>query len=316
MPIYPYQDKLPSLGAGVFLAPSAELAGEIEAGEDCSFWFHTAARGDVNWIRIGARTNVQDGTVLHVTHERFPLLIGADVVIGHSCMIHGCTLEDACLIGIGARILDGAVVESGAQVGAGAVVPPGNAGTCGAARARRSGQARPPALRLGTGRHSRDRPALRPGQGRVHRDARQGLLRIPTMTQRFQAPKGTRDILPADTALWAAVEAAARAVFGRYGFREIRTPIFEETELFARGVGESSDIVGKEMYSFVDKGERHLTLRPENTASVVRAYVEHGMHRQPQPVKLFYIGPQFRYERPQKGRYRQFHQIGAELLGR
>ena len=125
MPIYPYQDKLPSLGAGVFLAPSAELAGEIEAGEDCSFWFHTAARGDVNWIRIGARTNVQDGTVLHVTHERFPLLIGADVVIGHSCMIHGCTLEDACLVGIGARILDGAVVESGAQVGAGAVVPPG-----------------------------------------------------------------------------------------------------------------------------------------------------------------------------------------------
>jgi len=135
------------------------------------------------------------------------------------------------------------------------------------------------------------------------------------MAQRFQAPKGTRDILPADTALWAAVEAAARAVFGRYGFREIRTPIFEETELFARGVGESSDIVGKEMYSFVDKGERRLTLRPENTASVVRAFVEHGMHRQPQPVKLFYIGPQFRYERPQKGRYRQFHQVGAEALG-
>ena len=135
------------------------------------------------------------------------------------------------------------------------------------------------------------------------------------MAPRLQAPKGTRDILPPDTALWAAVESAARAVFGRYGFREIRTPIFEETELFARGVGESSDIVGKEMYSFVDKGERHLTLRPENTASVVRAFVEHGMHRQPQPVKLFYIGPQFRYERPQKGRYRQFHQIGAELLG-
>ncbi|MEO7793793.1 MAG: histidine--tRNA ligase [Thermoanaerobaculia bacterium] len=135
------------------------------------------------------------------------------------------------------------------------------------------------------------------------------------MASRFQVPKGTRDILPAETALWAAVENSARAVFGRYGFREIRTPIFEDTELFLRGVGESSDIVGKEMYSFVDKGERHLTLRPENTASVVRAYVEHGMHRQPQPVKLFYIGPQFRYERPQKGRYRQFHQIGAELLG-
>ncbi|MEO8276422.1 MAG: histidine--tRNA ligase [Thermoanaerobaculia bacterium] len=135
------------------------------------------------------------------------------------------------------------------------------------------------------------------------------------MSQRFQAPKGTRDLLPPDTELWAAVEQIAREVFGRYGFREIRTPVFEETELFARGVGESSDIVGKEMYSFVDKGERSLTLRPENTASVVRAYVEHGMSRLPSPVKLFYIGVQFRYERPQKGRYRQFHQIGAELLG-
>ena len=133
--------------------------------------------------------------------------------------------------------------------------------------------------------------------------------------KRFQAPKGTRDLLPPETALWAAVEATARRVFERYGFGEIRTPVFEDTELFARGVGESSDIVGKEMYSFVDKGERHLTLRPESTAAVVRAYVEHGMHRLPPPVKLYYIGPQFRYERPQKGRYRQFHQIGAELLG-
>lgn len=125
VPVYPYQGVAPRLGQRVFLAPSAELAGDIEVGEDTSFWFHTAARGDVHWIRIGARTNVQDGSVLHVTHERFPLSIGNDVVIGHSCMIHGCTLEDGCLIGIGARLLDGCVVESGAQVGAGAVVPPG-----------------------------------------------------------------------------------------------------------------------------------------------------------------------------------------------
>ncbi len=125
MPLYPYLDRLPRLGARVFLAPSAELAGAIEVGDDSSFWFHTAARGDVNWIRVGARTNVQDGTVLHVTHERFPLAIGDDVVIGHSCMLHGCTLEDGCLVGIGARVLDGAVIETGAQVGAGALVPPG-----------------------------------------------------------------------------------------------------------------------------------------------------------------------------------------------
>jgi carbonic anhydrase/acetyltransferase-like protein (isoleucine patch superfamily) len=125
MPLHAYRDQKPRLGARVFVAPSADLAGDLEAGDDCSFWFHVAARGDVNSIRIGARTNVQDGAVLHVTHERFPLTIGDDVVIGHGAIVHGCTLESGCLVGIGARVLDGAVVESGAQVGAGAVVPPG-----------------------------------------------------------------------------------------------------------------------------------------------------------------------------------------------
>ena len=125
MPIHPYRGKLPRLGERVFLAPSAGLSGEIEVGDDSSFWFHTAARGDVNWIRVGARTSIQDGTILHVTHERFPLAIGSDAVVAHACVLHGCTLEDGCLVGIGARVLDGAVVESGAQVGAGAVVTPG-----------------------------------------------------------------------------------------------------------------------------------------------------------------------------------------------
>jgi histidyl-tRNA synthetase len=124
-----------------------------------------------------------------------------------------------------------------------------------------------------------------------------------------------RDLLPPETELWARVEATARAVFARYGFAEIRTPIVEETEVFVRAVGESTDIVGKEMYTFADKNGKSLTLRPENTASVARAYAEHGLREWPQPVRLFYIGPQFRYERPQRGRYRQFHQIGAELLG-
>ena len=125
MPIYPYLGKTPEFGERVFLAPSAELSGDITLGDDVSFWFHTVARGDVNWMRIGARTNVQDGAVLHVTHERHPLSIGAGVVIGHGAILHGCTVEDGALIGIGARVLDGAVVEAGAQVGAGAVVAPG-----------------------------------------------------------------------------------------------------------------------------------------------------------------------------------------------
>jgi carbonic anhydrase/acetyltransferase-like protein (isoleucine patch superfamily) len=126
MPIYPYQGRWPTLGARVFLAPGAHLVGDIVLGDDVSFWVHTAARGDVNWIRIGARTNVQDGTVLHVSHERHPLAIGEGVVVGHHAVLHGCTIEDGALIGIGARVLDGAVVEAGAQIGAGAVVAPGH----------------------------------------------------------------------------------------------------------------------------------------------------------------------------------------------
>jgi gamma-carbonic anhydrase len=126
MPVHPYEGRLPRLGARVYLAPGAHLVGDVEVGDDASFWFHTAARGDVNWIRVGARTNVQDGAVLHVAHRTHPLSIGAGVVIGHAAVVHGCTIEDGALIGIGARVLDGAVVEAGAQIGAGAVVAPGH----------------------------------------------------------------------------------------------------------------------------------------------------------------------------------------------
>jgi histidyl-tRNA synthetase len=155
----------------------------------------------------------------------------------------------------------------------------------------------------------------------------------------FQAIKGTRDLLPPETALWNQVEQTAREVFATFHFGEIRSPIFEPTELFARSIGADTDVVGKEMYTFSDqptptssnpsseqKGSSDasssqsssatsISLRPEATASVCRAYIEHSMQQLPQPVKLYYIGPMFRRERPQKGRYRQFYQIGAEVLG-
>lgn len=126
MPLHPYRGRLPQLGSRVWLAPGAHLIGDVTVGDDVSFWFHTVARGDVNSIRIGAGTNIQDGSVLHVTHVRHPLVIGTGVVVGHQVVLHGCTIEDGALIGIGARVLDGAVVEAGAQVGAGAVVAPGH----------------------------------------------------------------------------------------------------------------------------------------------------------------------------------------------
>jgi histidyl-tRNA synthetase len=128
-------------------------------------------------------------------------------------------------------------------------------------------------------------------------------------------PRGTNDILPGDVERWQFIEKTAREVCRRFNFAEIRTPVFEHTELFARGVGETTDIVEKEMYTFQDRGDRSLTLRPEGTASAVRAFVENKLYAQPQPTKLFYIGPMFRYERPQSGRYRQFHQFGVEVLG-
>ena len=126
--------------------------------------------------------------------------------------------------------------------------------------------------------------------------------------------KGTHDILPQEVDKWHILEENALKIFSRYGYKEIRTPIFEATELFARGVGDTTDIVNKEMYTF-EKSERSLTLRPENTAGVVRAYIENGMARLSPPVKLWYKGPMFRYERPQKGRQRQFHQVGVEMFG-
>ncbi|KAF0183187.1 MAG: histidyl-tRNA synthetase [Nitrospirae bacterium] len=127
--------------------------------------------------------------------------------------------------------------------------------------------------------------------------------------------KGMEDILPPDIAVWQSVESSAREIFGRYGFQEIRVPILESTDIFIRGIGEATDIVEKEMYTFMDKGNRSVSMRPEGTAPVVRSYVEKNLHTMPSPQKYFYSGPMFRYERPQKGRFRQFYQIGAEAFG-
>ncbi len=135
------------------------------------------------------------------------------------------------------------------------------------------------------------------------------------MASKFQAPRGTSDALPPDARARARVEAVAAAICARAGYEPIATPIFEDTELFERGVGRSTDIVRKEMFTFEDKGGRSITLRPEGTAPICRAYLEHGMQKQAQPVKLYYAGPFFRHERPQAGRYRQFHQIGVEAIG-
>src|SRR3954447_8640728 len=135
------------------------------------------------------------------------------------------------------------------------------------------------------------------------------------MASRFQVPRGTYDLLPEDAALRRRIVEGARALAEGAGFGQIETPVFEDSELFVRTVGEATDIVSKEMYTFEDRSGRSLTLRPEGTAPVCRAYLEHGMHKLPQPVKLWYTGPMFRYEAPQSGRYRQHAQFGLETIG-
>jgi histidyl-tRNA synthetase len=132
---------------------------------------------------------------------------------------------------------------------------------------------------------------------------------------KYSRPRGTQDILPPDVYTWTHVEGVFWAALERYGYEPVRTPVFETTDLFLRSVGEGTDIVSKEMYTFTDRGGRSLTLRPENTAAVIRAYLENGMHRLGGVQRLAYIGPMFRYDRPQAGRYRQFHQVGAEAIG-
>jgi histidyl-tRNA synthetase len=133
--------------------------------------------------------------------------------------------------------------------------------------------------------------------------------------KQIAAIKGTKDILPKEARKWQRVETEAKELFELYGYREIRTPIFEATELFEKGTGQTSDIVTKEMYTFVDKGGRSLTLRPEYTPSIARSIIGNRLHLQPEPLRFYYVGPMFRYDKPQKGRYRQFHQIDIEVFG-
>ena len=132
---------------------------------------------------------------------------------------------------------------------------------------------------------------------------------------KYAIPRGTKDILPSEVALWQQIEQTARQIFALYNYKEIRTPVFESTELFTRSIGQTTDIVSKEMYEFKDRKGRSLTLRPEETAPVVRAALENNLISTDNVTKLYYIGPMFRYERPQAGRQRQFHQIGVEVFG-
>ncbi len=160
-----------------------------------------------------------------------------------------------------------------------------------------------------------ERALFRADRGRDRDFPRSGSEKKEGVRVEIRRPRGTQDILPGAVEAWQALEAVVRDVFERANYEEIRTPIFEHTELFERGVGETTDIVSKEMYTFLDRGGRSVTLRPEGTAGVVRAYVENKLYGQGSLTKVYYLGPMFRYEKPQRGRLRQLHQVGVEVLG-
>src|SRR5881397_399922 len=162
---------------------------------------------------------------------------------------------------------------------------------------------------------SSDRASSPASPFRSPTSGRDASARGKAVSMTIRAVRGVHDILPGEGEKWRRVERIARDVFDSYGYEEIRLPIFERTELFARTIGEATDIVQKEMYTFQDRGGDSVTLRPEATAGLLRAYIEHGLYVHPKPVRLYTMGPMFRYERPQAGRYRQFHQLNVEALG-
>ena len=250
--------------------------------------------------------------MLHVMRDEWPLELGDNVTVGHGVILHGCTIESRVLVGMGCTIMNGARIGTGSIIAAGTLIPedaivlPGSLfmGHPGKLRRELTPADRRRRLICTPQRYVEYKGNVSCGSGEI----------ILAERQQIRAIKGVRDILPLESRAWSRVERAAQDVFGTFGFAEIRLPIFEQTELFARSVGADTDIVGKEMYTFTDRDEASISLRPEATASVVRAYIEHGMHALPGDVK-HYMGPMFRRERPQKGRYRQFYQIGAEVLG-
>ena len=290
----------PRVAPSAYVDPGATVIGDVIIGERSSVWPSASIRGDICPIRIGEETSIQDGSVVH-TDEGIPLTIGNRVTVGHLAVLHGCTIEDDALIGIGAIVLNRARIGR-------ARWSPRERWFRKARRSRRnagdgrSRQARRPVteeeqerFREGV-RHYAERAAEYLGRNDESGQRHAG---YPAAVQRRLEPRGS-----------GGARSFPRLQLSRNPHAHLR-----RDALFARGVGADTDIVSKEMYTFEDRDGSSLTLRPEATASVMRAYIEHRLDQLPGVKKLYYIGPMFRRERPQKGRYRQFYQIGAEAIG-
>ena len=235
-----YKGQMPRIAASAYIDPQAVVIGDVEIGEDSSVWPCAVIRGDVHYIRIGARTNIQDGSILHVMRDTNPLVLGDDVTVGHSVTLHGCTIESRCLIGMGSIILNGAVIGTGSIIAAGTLVPERTIVPPGSLMMGQPGQAAPRARALKISiRSTRTRAVTSSTRKRIApRNGRRQTRRQGTSVARerqFRAIKGTRDILPPDSKLWNWFEQTAQEVFGTYGFGDIRAR-FSKRRSFLRGL--------------------------------------------------------------------------------
>ena len=259
--IRPYKGKFPQIAASAYIDPAAVVIGDVVIGEESSVWPMTVVRGDVHHIRIGKRTNIQDGCVLHVMKDQYPLVLGDEVTVGHSVTLHGCNIHSHVLIGMGCIILNGAVIGENSIIAAGTlitertVIPAGSLVMGSPGKVKRE-LTEEDCESIGkyaeryagysvkfTARKRRSAGNKLIGASWKTEQADAAFQGLMAEKKKFQAIKGTRDLLPPETELWNRVEQTAREVFGTFGFGEIRPPIFEPTELFARAIGGDTDIV-------------------------------------------------------------------------
>ena len=304
----PFRSVLPTVHPTAYIDQSAQVIGDVEIGQESSVWMNVVIRGDVNTIRIGDRTNIQDGTVIHVMRGTHPTRIGHEVTVGHAAILHGCTIHDRVLIGMGAMLLNGAEIGEDSIVAAGTLVPEREEVSRPLAADGAAGGAQARAHRRGSRQHPRLRRALRRLPQRLH-------VRLRIMST--QPARGMRDFLPEDVRRREYVVGIIRDVYDRYGFEPLETPAAENIETL---LGKYGDEGNKLIFKILKRGEHEasgqadLALRYDLTVPLARVVAEY-QSKLPKFFKRYQIQPVWRADRPARGRFREFYQCDIDSVG-
>ncbi len=303
-----YKGMTPRVDPGAYIDQSAQVIGDVEIGPEASVWMNAVVRGDVHWIRIGARSNVQDGTVVHVMNGTHPTTIGADVTIGHAAVVHGCTIGDRVLIGMGAILLNGATVGEDSIVAAGTPGDRRSKVSAALADHGQPGQIEAPVVGCGGRLHPPILRALRELPSRLH---------VRLMSQQTRPARGMRDFLPEDIRRRDYVIGIIEDVYRRYGFEPLETPALENIETLTGKYGEEGN---KLIFKVLRRGEHEssgetdLALRYDLTVPLARVVAEHR-GKLPKFFKRYQIQPVWRADRPARGRFREFYQCDVDAIG-